>query len=78
MNLLNRMSQHPHTRAICESGILYSALKSHLVFKAYLFLKHKALACLSLLIYMQPRLFRWDNFKVWALFSTSARGKMSM
>lgn len=47
MNLLNSMSRHPHTCAICESSILHSALKSHLVFKAYLFLKHEAHACFS-------------------------------
>lgn len=37
MNLLNKVSQHLHTCAICESAaILYSAFKSPLVFKAYL------------------------------------------
>lgn len=42
MNLLNRVSQHPHTCAVCESGILYSALKPHPALKAYLFLKLNA------------------------------------
>lgn len=47
MHLLIRVSQHPHTCAICKSDILYSAFKSHLAFKAYLFLKHKALESFS-------------------------------
>lgn len=77
MHLLNKMSQHPHTRAICKGGILYSAFKSHLAFKAYLFLKHKAFESFSFIIYMQCCLFHWNNFKLWALFPTwSSRGKM--
>lgn len=57
MHPLNRVSQHPHTGAICKSDTLYSAFKSHLASKAYLFLKHKALESFSFWIYCSIVLF---------------------
>lgn len=74
MHPLNRVSQHPHTGAICKSDTLHSAFKSHLAFKAYLFLQHKALESFSCWIYCGVVLFTGVSSR-YGLFSQTRWGR---
>lgn len=58
---------------LCDSlfsDILYSAFKSHLAFKAYLFLKHKALESFSPLIHMYNIVLFGGTIPGYGLFPT--------